>query len=218
VATLGRTRCPQCGALLRLRRLPGLCDPCARVGSDPRGHLPADFYDQPPIIAMLGAYDFGSFFLTVRRLTGWSQTTLGGVIGLDQATISAIERDEHQLRNIDDVAGLARGLAIPPTRLNFSDIRATVGAQGKAGRKDVSWVDRRNFGEHIAGLILGIAGAAGLDTDRLLACYHRPSPPAPVRSVSLMWRSSSSSPPRSAPRTSPTAVGWSGTQPWRRST
>jgi transcriptional regulator with XRE-family HTH domain len=112
----------------------------------------------------------------VRRLTGWSQTTLGGVIGLDQATISAIERGEHQLRNIDDVAGLARGLAIPPTRLNFPDIRATVGVRGDAGRKDVSWVDRRDFGEHIAGLILGIAGTAGLDTDRLLALLPQAEP------------------------------------------
>ena len=46
---------------------------------------------------------------------------------------------------------------------------ATVGTAGVAVWKVASWVDRRDFGQHVAGLVLGIAGAAGLDTDRLLA-------------------------------------------------
>ena len=53
---------------------------------------------------------------------------------------------------------------------------ATVGQRGDAARKDVSWVDRRDFGQHVAGLVLGITGAAGLDTDRLLALLPQAEP------------------------------------------
>lgn len=177
MATLGRVRCPQCGALLRRDRPAGArCDPCERVGSEPHGTLPADFYDQGPIVAMLAAYDFGPFLRQVRRLTRWSQQTLGGVIGLEQSQISAIERGESRLRNVEHVAGLARALAIPPARLNFPDIRATVGEQADAGRKDVSWVDRRDFGQHVAALLLGAAGAAGLDLNRLAALLPQAAP------------------------------------------
>ncbi|MGH3907579.1 MAG: hypothetical protein ACRDTE_25890, partial [Pseudonocardiaceae bacterium] len=56
------------------------------------------------------------------------------------------------------------------------DFGATVGAAGVTGRKDVSWVDRRDFGQHIAGLVLGIAGAAGLDTGRLFALLPQAEP------------------------------------------
>ncbi|MGQ0776447.1 MAG: hypothetical protein ACT4NY_18810 [Pseudonocardiales bacterium] len=63
-------RCPQCGArLLRGRRLGDLCSPCERVGPDPRDQLPADFFGQEPMVAMLSGYDFGAFFIKVRRLT-----------------------------------------------------------------------------------------------------------------------------------------------------
>lgn len=177
MTTTGRARCTQCGALLRRNRFVGAkCDPCERVNDDPRGRLPADFYDQAPIVALLRAYDFGPFFRIVRRLAGWSQQTFGGVVGLDQSTISAIERGEHKLRNIDDVASVARGLKIPPTRLNLPDIRATVSAMGEAEQKMVSWVDRRDFGQHIAGLLLGVVGSTGLDTDRLLALLPQAEP------------------------------------------
>ncbi|MGH3930970.1 MAG: hypothetical protein ACRDTF_13450, partial [Pseudonocardiaceae bacterium] len=83
---IGWARCPRCGARLRRERQPGdLCGPCERVGPDPRRGLPADFYDQEPIVAMLAAYDFGSFFLTVRGLAQWTQQTFGGVVGLEQS-------------------------------------------------------------------------------------------------------------------------------------
>ncbi len=174
---IGRARCPQCGALLRRSRRSGeLCGPCERVGPEPRSRLPADFYDRAPIVAMLATYDFRSFFLTVRRLADWSQQTFGGVVGLEQSQISAIERGEHRLRNVEDVASIARGLAIPPVRLNFPDIRATVGQPGDPEQKVVSWVDRRDFGQHIAGLILGVAGAAELDIHRLLALLPQAEP------------------------------------------
>jgi len=152
------------------------CDPCERAGPDPRRMLPADFYDRAPIVAMLAAYDFGPFFLAVRELTGWTQQTLGGVVGLEQSHISAIERGESQLRNIELIVEVARGLGIPPARLNFREISATVGATVPGVRKDVSWVDRRNFGQHIAGLVLGVAAAAGLDADRLIALLPQAEP------------------------------------------
>lgn len=175
-------RCPHCGARLRSgRRLGDLCGPCERVGPEPRDRLPADFFDQEPIVAMLVGYDFGTFFATVRELTHWSQQTFGGVVGLEQSEISAIERGEHRLRNIQTIARLAQSLQIPPARLNFPNIRVTVNAAGKAGQKDVSWVDRRDFGQHIGAAVLGIAGAAGLDIDRLLALLPEAEPPGTRR-------------------------------------
>jgi hypothetical protein len=130
-------------------------------------------------MAMLAGYNFGPFLLIARRLAHWSQQTLGGVIGLEQSRISAIERGESRLCHIDDIASMARGLQIPPVRLNFPDISATVCTAVVVGRKDVSWVDRRDFGHHVAKLVLGIAGAAGLDLDRVLTLAaagraHRP--------------------------------------------
>ncbi len=83
---------------------------------------------------------------------------------------------EHRLRDIETIAGVARALAIPPALLNFPVFGATVSVTGLTGRKDVSWVDRRDFTQHIAGLVLGIAGAAGLDTGRLLALLPQAEP------------------------------------------
>jgi len=146
------------------------------VGPDPRSRLPADFFDQEPIVAMLAGYEFGPFFLIVRGLAHWTQQTFGGVIGLEQSEISAIERGDYRLRNIEIIARMAQGLQIPPARLNFPDIRVTVGAAGVAGREDVSWVDRRDFGGHIAAAVLGIAGAGGLDIDRLRSLLPQGEP------------------------------------------
>ncbi len=159
-----------------------MCGPCERVGSEPRDRLPVDVFDQKPIVAMLAAYDFGSFFRVVRGLAQWSQQTFGGVIGLEQSEISAIERGEHRLRNIETIARIAQSLRIPPARLNFPDIRVTVDAAGDAQREDVSWVDRRDFGQHIAAGVLSMAGAAGLDIARLRSLLP-PSEPTGTRHV-----------------------------------
>jgi transcriptional regulator with XRE-family HTH domain len=183
MSSIRRARCPQCGARLRRGRRHGeLCGPCEQVGPNPRSALPTDFYDREPIPALLTRYDFGPFFVTVRELTGWSQQTLGGVTGLDQTRISAIERGMDRLRDIELIAAVGQGLSIPPVLLNFPDIGVTVGAAGVAGRKDVSWVDRRDFGQHIAAAVLGIAGATGLDTDRLLALLP-PAEPTGTRHI-----------------------------------
>ncbi|MGH3904363.1 MAG: helix-turn-helix domain-containing protein [Pseudonocardiaceae bacterium] len=93
IGTIGRARCPLCGARLRQgRQLGELCNPCERVGLDPGRVLPADFYHREPVAVALASYDIGAFFVEVRRASGWTQQTLAGVLGLTQSHVSAVER------------------------------------------------------------------------------------------------------------------------------
>lgn len=173
----GRAYCPRCGTQLRRGQPLGvLCGRCQSGGPDPARELPSGFLLQDSMRTALGEYDFGPVFLRIREHTGWSQRRLGAVVDLDQSQISAIERGASRLWHVRLVAGVARGLRIPAALLNFPDIGVTVGATGIAVRKDVSWVDRRDFGQHIAGLVLGIAAAAGLDIDRLRALLPQAEP------------------------------------------
>jgi hypothetical protein len=52
----------------------------------------------------------------------------------------------------------------------------TVSAPDAAVGKVASWVDRRDFGQHVAGLVLGAAGMAGLDIGRLLSLLPQAEP------------------------------------------
>ncbi|MGH3936059.1 MAG: helix-turn-helix domain-containing protein [Pseudonocardiaceae bacterium] len=133
----GRDRCTRCQAeLRRIRRSDAaLCDPCRRVGPDPRRELPPGFFFQDPLVAALADYDFGVVFRRVRAATGWSQQTLASLVGLDQTRISAIERGVGRLRDVALVAQVATALWIPPALLGFG---TTVGAAGGEGRKLVS--------------------------------------------------------------------------------
>ncbi len=173
-----RDRCTRCDAELRCdrRRSAALCDPCRRAGPDPRRDLPAGFYFQDPILAALADYDFGVVFRRVRAATGWSQQTLATLVGLDQPRISAIERNVGRLRDVALVAQVAQGLWIPPVLLGFGDPGTTVGQAGVDGRKLVSWVDRRDFVQHVATLSFGVTGAVGLDIDRLTALLPHADP------------------------------------------
>lgn len=54
--------------------------------------------------------------------------------------------------------------------------RVTVSAPDAAVGKVASWVDRRDFGQHVAGLVLGAAGIAGLDIGRLLSLLPQAEP------------------------------------------
>ncbi|MGH3974553.1 MAG: helix-turn-helix domain-containing protein [Pseudonocardiaceae bacterium] len=178
MTTTERDRCMRCKAeLRRIRRSSAaLCDPCRQAGPDPRRELPPGFYFQDAIVAALADYDFGVVFRRVRAHTGWSQQTLANLVGLDQTRISAIERGVGRLRDVALVAQVATRLWIPPVLLGFGDPGTTVGEAGGEGRKLVSWVDRRDFVQHVATLALGAAGAAGLDIDRLTALLPHADP------------------------------------------
>ncbi len=121
-------------------------------------------------------YDFATVFRRVRMATGWSQQSLAEVVGLDQTRISAIERGIRRLRDVALVAQVATALWIPPALLGFGQSGTTVGTAGGDGRKWVSWVDRRDFVQHIAGLALGATGASALDIDRLTALLPQADP------------------------------------------
>ena len=171
----GRGCCTRCGAELRRARARGQawCDPCRRAGPDPRRELPSGFYFQDSIAAALADYDFATVFRRVRALTGWSQQTLGNLVGLDQGRISAIERGVRRLRDVAVVAQVATALCIPPVLLGFGDPGTTVGVAGVEGRKVVSWVERRDFVERVAALTLGVAG---VDIDQLTALLPQADP------------------------------------------
>ncbi|MGH3935064.1 MAG: helix-turn-helix domain-containing protein, partial [Pseudonocardiaceae bacterium] len=145
-------------------------------GPDPRRELPVGFYFQEPLASALLAYDFGTVFRRIRAQTGWSQQTLADLVGLDQARISAIERGVRRLRDVALVAQVATGLCIPPAVLGFGHPGTTVGNAGGEGRKLVSWVERRDFVQHVAALALGATGMAALDIDRLIALLPHADP------------------------------------------
>ena len=187
MSTTGQGCCARCGAVLRHRghssgrRGQVWCDPCRRAGPDARRDLPAGFYVQEPLATALAEYDFRSAFRRIRMATGWSQQALAEVAGLDQSRISAIERGVRSMRDVALVAQVATRLGIPPVLLGFG---ATVGAAGGAGQKLVSWMDRRDFVQHVAALALSATGTAMLDIDRLIALLP-PTDPAPTRRIGL---------------------------------
>lgn len=175
MGTSEQSCCTRCGAALRRRGGPQgqrWCDPCRRAGPD----LPAGFYSQDALIAALGDYDFGTVFRRVRKATGWSQQTLGDLIGLDQHRISTIERSLRRLSNVALVAHVATKLCIPPTLLGFGDPGTTVSPARGQARKLVSWVHRRDFVQQVATLALGATGIAALDIDRLTALLPHTDP------------------------------------------
>ena len=173
MTTLGaKPLCPDCGAQLRRGRERGeRCDPCQRTG--PRIVLPEGFYDQPVLEAALAGFDFGTVFLAIRAVRRWSQQTLAEFLGWEQRRISAIETGKRALLNLGEVVRVANSLAIPAGKLGFTQ-GITVGGGTSTGRKG-SWVERRDFVEHVTGLTIS-AGIAGLDIDRLIALLPHAEP------------------------------------------
>ena len=147
------------------------CDPCQR--NEPQVVLPEGFYDQPELEAALAGFDFGPVFRAVRAAQGWSQETLAEFLGLEQGRISRIETGKRPLLELGVVVRVANKLAIPAGKLGFAH-GVTVGGGMTAGRKG-SWVDRRDFVGHVAGLTLG-TGVTGLDIDRLTALLPHTEP------------------------------------------
>ncbi|MGH3913805.1 MAG: helix-turn-helix domain-containing protein [Pseudonocardiaceae bacterium] len=185
MSTTGGVSCPECGAGLRRGQRPGTrCGPCRTIGLDPHRALPPGFYLQDRIVAALAGYDFGTLFREVRAHTGWSQQTLGNLFGLDQSRISAIERGASWLCDVRLVARIATVLGIPAELLGFTGRGVTLGRTRATGRKGENWMDRRDFTQHVAGLALGVAGAAGLDIGRLMALLPQ-ADPAGVRRVGV---------------------------------
>ncbi|HWR48392.1 MAG TPA: helix-turn-helix domain-containing protein [Pseudonocardiaceae bacterium] len=167
-----RARCPECGAQLRRGRQPGQrCDPCQRTG--PRIVLPEAFYDQPDLEAALAGFDFGTVFRAVRAAQHWSQEALAEFLHWEQRRISAIETGKRALLDLRIIVRVANQLAIPAGKLGFAH-GITVGLGTTTGRKG-SWVDRRDFVQHVAGLTLG-TGVTGLDIDRLTALLPQADP------------------------------------------
>ncbi|MGH3799162.1 MAG: helix-turn-helix domain-containing protein [Pseudonocardiaceae bacterium] len=160
--------CPRCTAQLRRDQPMGaLCDPCHKAG---HAHvLPGEFFDPEPVRVALATYAFGAFFRQVRRYQTWSQRTLGEVLDLPQAKISAIEKG-RELIDVRVIVRIHQRLGVPAALLGFTD-RATVSQTTTTGWKG-SWMDRRDFLQSTAALALGTAGATELDIERLVALLY----------------------------------------------
>ncbi|MBV9141317.1 MAG: helix-turn-helix transcriptional regulator [Pseudonocardiales bacterium] len=155
---LGDRPCPDCGAA-RHHHITGVCGPA----------LPAAFYDDPQLTAALARLDFGPVFRRVSAEKHWSQTILGGLLGLDQAAISKIENGRRRLTEVTIIIRVANVLGIPASKLGFR-FGVTVGTTEQEG----SWVERRDFGDHVIALSLGLSE---LDWDRLTALLPQAEPP-----------------------------------------
>ncbi|MBV9142020.1 MAG: helix-turn-helix transcriptional regulator [Pseudonocardiales bacterium] len=130
--------------------------------------LPAAFYDDPQLTAALARLDFGPVFRRVSAEKHWSQTVLGGLLGLDQAAISKIENGRRRLTEATIIIRVANVLGIPAGKLGFRH-GVTVELTGQEG----SWVEqRRDFMDQVAGLAFGVA----VDPHRLMALFPQAEP------------------------------------------
>jgi transcriptional regulator with XRE-family HTH domain len=102
--------------------------------------------------AALAAYDFGVVFRQVRLDYGLTQDQLAELFGVDQGRVSRIERG-MPIHHIATIARIARVLGIPPALLGFDETtdRSTRG-------RELSWLDRGDFGRVVMGLVLGASG------------------------------------------------------------
>lgn len=159
-----RPRCPECGAQLRRGRDAGdRCDPCQRKG--PLLLLPPDFYDRPRVAAALAVLNFGPVFLAIRVYADWSQQTLGDYLDMDRCRISDIEKGKRSLHDLGTAIKVANRIRLPAGRLGLIH-GVAVGDWITTGRSN--WMDRRDFAQCVATLVLG-GVLPQLDIDRLLA-------------------------------------------------
>jgi transcriptional regulator with XRE-family HTH domain len=142
--------------------------------------LPAAFYDQPPLEAALAEFEFGPVFRAVRAAQRWSQQVLAEFLDWEQRRISAVETGKRPLLDVREVVRVANKLGIPAGKLGFAH-GVTVGRRTTTGRKG-SWVQRRDFVQHVATLTLGLTGVAGLEIDRLTALLP-PTEPTGIRHI-----------------------------------
>jgi transcriptional regulator with XRE-family HTH domain len=135
--------------------------------------LPEAFYDQPRLEIALAGFEFGPVFRAVRAAKGWSQQALAEFLGLEQGRISRIETGKRPLLELSVVVRVANRLAIPAGKLGFTHGITVDG--GTTTRRKGSWVERRDFVQHVAGVTVG-AGVTGLDIDRLTALLPHAEP------------------------------------------
>ncbi|MFN2496489.1 MAG: helix-turn-helix domain-containing protein [Pseudonocardiaceae bacterium] len=136
--------------------------------------LPPGFYATPPLDIALADSDFGPVFLAIRAEQHWTQRALGEFLDLEQKVISEVERGNRTLCDVRVVVRIANKLTIPAVKFGFGGITVRDGVNTR--RKGVRWMDRRDFVGRVAGLALGMASAAGLDTERLLALLPETEP------------------------------------------
>jgi transcriptional regulator with XRE-family HTH domain len=167
-------RCRSCGCGLRRGHRGVLCDPCVRTArSYCQCPVPDGFYDVPAIRNALSSYDFGPVFRAVRLQAKLSQEELGFLTGLHQPRVSAVERGEHQLRDVAVVARIAAALGIPAPLLGFHSSPA-----GSVSGQEVSWVDRRDFFSAVTAITLGVGVHPELERlEALLPVRSDPPPP-----------------------------------------
>ncbi|GAB3447727.1 hypothetical protein GCM10027436_40040 [Actinophytocola sediminis] len=151
-----------------------LCDPCARTARwSGRCPVPDGFYDAPSLRSALAKYDFGTVFRAVRLQAKLTQEELGFLVGLHQPRVSAVERGEHQIRDVAVVARIAAALGVPASLLGFRSSPA-----GSVRSQEVSWVDRRDFFGAVAAIALGAGVHPELERlEALLPVRSDPSPP-----------------------------------------
>ncbi|MGH9057891.1 MAG: helix-turn-helix domain-containing protein [Acidimicrobiales bacterium] len=138
--------------------------------------LPAGWFGAcPQMRDALAGYDFGTAFRMIRAETGLSQQKLGELIGFEQRRVSEIERGLRNLRDIRLVAQVTTRLGIPPVMLGFGT-PATVGHAGAINWQRGSWMDRRNFVGQVAGIVMGMTAAGGVDVGRLTALLPQAEP------------------------------------------
>ncbi|MBV9140025.1 MAG: hypothetical protein JO115_03755 [Pseudonocardiales bacterium] len=139
--------------------------------------LPAGLYDRPVLEDALARWDFALVFVAVRavqRPEPWSREVLGVFLGWEERRIVALETGRRPLVDVRAVVWVANQLGIPAGKLGFIH-GVTVGGRSNTGREG-SWVHRRDFVEHVAGLTVATAGSPGLDVDRATALLPQAEP------------------------------------------
>ncbi|WP_058043827.1 helix-turn-helix domain-containing protein [Streptomyces roseifaciens] len=62
----------------------------------------------------LAAFDFGALCRLLRRYTGWRQSDLAALLGMNQGILSQIERNVRRLTDIDKIRAFLQALGTPP--------------------------------------------------------------------------------------------------------
>jgi 8-oxo-dGTP pyrophosphatase MutT (NUDIX family) len=113
-----RRCCARCGAVLRRGNDGVWCSPCARVAVP---ELSSGFYEDPAVVDVLAAHEFGPFFRLARADLGLTQEQFGLLVGLPQSRVCKVENGAVRLRDIGAVTRVASALCIPPALLGFRE-------------------------------------------------------------------------------------------------